>query len=182
MRDSIPGSGDAGETKVGGDDAKGDLSKRCDRDAKPSTARPERPVRVFIDLTNQSIDLQPMRDFLFDPDTGAHAWFEGVTRRTTGNRETLELTYEAFEPMALSKLKEIAEIAATRFGLSAIAIVHRLGRVPIAQASIVIGCCSAHRTGALAALPWLMDEIKSEVPIWKREHFADGQTRWVHPQ
>jgi len=179
MRDPISGKGDDG---VCDDGAGGDPSRRSDRVGPSSPVPPERRARVFIDLTNQSIDLQPMRDFLFDPDTGAHAWFEGVTRRTTGNRETLELTYEAFEPMALSKLKEIAEIAATRFGLSAIAIVHRLGRVPIAQASIVIGCCSAHRAGALAALPWLMDEIKSEVPIWKREHFADGQTHWVHPQ
>ena len=177
MRDPIPGEGDGADA-----DAGVAPSRQAGRGGRTTPAHPERRARVFIDLTNQSIDLQPMRDFLFDPDTGAHAWFEGVTRRTTGNRETLELTYEAFEPMALSKLKEIAEIAATRFGLSAIAIVHRLGRVPIAQASIVIGCCSAHRTGALAALPWLMDEIKSEVPIWKREHFADGQTHWVHPQ
>jgi molybdopterin synthase catalytic subunit len=139
-------------------------------------------ARVLVELTDQAIDVASLRSHLVDPDTGAHAWFEGVTRRMTAGRETLQLAYEAFEPMALSTLRQLATDACQRFELSSIVIVHRLGEVGIGQASIVIGCSSAHRVGALAALPWLMDRIKTDVPIWKREHFADGRQQWIHPQ
>ncbi len=138
--------------------------------------------RIHIELIEQAIDPQPLRDFLADVDSGAHAWFEGVTRRMTGDRETMQLTYQAFVPMATAQLRELAEQAAGRFDLRAIVIVHRLGAVGIGQASIVIGCCSPHRSGPLAALPWLMDRIKADVAIWKQEHFADGQSQWVHPR
>lgn len=138
--------------------------------------------RIKVALTRQAIDVTLLRDHLPDPDTGAHAWFEGVTRRMTADRETVKLAYEAFEPMALSELNELAKQACERFNLAAIVIVHRLGEVAIGEPSIVIGCSSAHRVGPLAALPWLMDRIKADVPIWKREHFADGQQHWIHPQ
>lgn len=138
--------------------------------------------RVRIELVDHEIALRPLRDFIIDPDTGAHAWFEGVTRRMTGALQTTLLSYEAFVPMATRQLEALAEEAAARFDLTAIAITHRLGEVPVGQASIVIGCSAAHRRGPLAALPWLMDRIKADVVIWKREHFADGQTEWIHPR
>ena len=138
--------------------------------------------RIQVALTDQAIELPPLRDWLRDVDTGAHAWFEGVTRRMTGDRQTVQLAYEAFAPMATKQLRELAQQAAAEFELRAIAIVHRLGIVPVGEASIVIGCCSAHRVGALAALPWLMDRIKADVAIWKQEQFADGVQQWVHPQ
>lgn len=143
---------------------------------------PGETVRVFVKLTDRAIDVASLRSHLVDPDTGAHAWFEGVTRRTTAGRETIKLDYEAFEPMALTMLRQLAVEACQRFELASIVIVHRLGEVGISQASIVIGCSSAHRIGALAALPWLMERIKTDVPIWKREHFADGCQQWIHPQ
>lgn len=144
------------------------------------TARPT--PRIRVELVDHEITLQPLRDFIVDADTGAHAWFEGVTRRMTGPLQTTLLSYEAFAPMAMRQLNALAEEAAARFSLTAIAITHRLGEVPVGEASIVIGCSAAHRVGPLAALPWLMDRIKADVVIWKREHFADGQTQWIHPQ
>jgi len=145
----------------------------------PTAGRPS--TRVRVELTHNPIELEPLRQLLVDPDTGAHAWFEGVTRRMTENRQTTDLTYEAFEPMATAKLEELAQQAAASFELSAIVIVHRLGQVGIGEMSIVIGCCSPHRRGVLAALPWVMDRIKLDVPIWKRELFADGESQWIHP-
>lgn len=139
-------------------------------------------ARIKVELTHQAIDVGSLRAHLADPDTGAHAWFEGVTRRMTADRETVKLAYEAFEPMAISELNRLASEAIERFDLSLIVIVHRLGEVAIGEPSIVIGCSAAHRAGPLAALPWLMDRIKADVPIWKREHFADGQQHWIHPQ
>jgi molybdopterin synthase catalytic subunit len=145
-----------------------------------TTARPA--PRIRVELVDHEISLQPLRDFIVDADTGAHAWFEGVTRRMTGSLQTILLSYEAFVPMATRQLNALAEEAAARFSLTAIAITHRLGEVPVGEASIVIGCSAAHRVGPLAALPWLMDRIKADVVVWKREHFADGQTQWIHPR
>ena len=159
------------------------MNQSFNKDASPESAiRPTPAGRIKVELTHQAIDAASLRDHLSDPDTGAHAWFEGVTRRMTADRETVQLAYEAFEPMALSELNELAKQACLRFDLAAIVIVHRLGEVAIGEPSIVIGCSSAHRVGPLAALPWLMDRIKADVPIWKREHFADGQQHWIHPQ
>jgi len=139
-------------------------------------------ARIKVELTHQAIDVVSLRAHLADPDTGAHAWFEGVTRRMTADRETVKLAYEAFERMAISELNRLASEAIERFDLASVVIVHRLGEVAIGEPSIVIGCSAAHRVGPLAALPWLMDRIKADVPIWKREHFADGQQHWIHPQ
>lgn len=141
----------------------------------------DRP-RFRVELVHGVIDADPLRRFIADPDTGAHAWFEGVTRRMTGTRETVLLSYEAFEPMAKRQLESLALESLGRFGLTAVVISHRLGEVPIGEASIVIGCSAPHRVAALAALPWLMDRIKADVTIWKREHATDGSAAWVHPQ
>ncbi len=138
--------------------------------------------RFRVELVQGVIDTDPLRRFIADPDTGAHAWFEGVTRRMTGTRETVLLSYEAFEPMAKRQLESLALEALGRFGLTAVAISHRLGEVPIGEASIVIGCSAPHRVATLTALPWLMDRIKADVTIWKREHATDGSAAWVHPQ
>lgn len=138
--------------------------------------------RTHVELVDQAIDLPALRNWLRDFDSGAHAWFEGITRRMTGDRQTVRLAYEAFAPMATKQLQHLAQEAAAEFNLRAIAIVHRLGVVPVGEASIVIGCGAAHRAGALAALPWLMDRIKADVAIWKQEQFADGLQQWVHPK
>ena len=139
-------------------------------------------ARIHVELAERPIDPLPLRALLADADTGAHAWFEGVTRRTTGSAVTQRLSYQAFVPMATAQLRGLAEQAAARFDLRGVVIVHRLGSVPVGEASILIGCCSPHRGGVLAAVPWLMDQIKADVAIWKQEHFADGQSHWVHPQ
>lgn len=138
--------------------------------------------RIRVELVDGPIDRSPIMETLPDPDNGAHAWFEGVTRRMTGSRETSRLVYEAYAPMAIQQMRDLAKQAADRFSLRAVAIVHRLGEVPIGEASILIGCSAPHRAGPLAALPWLMDQIKADVAIWKREFWVDGQSEWVHPQ
>tara|TARA_R110002073_G_scaffold331637_5_gene516635 strand:- start:9642 stop:10115 length:474 start_codon:yes stop_codon:yes gene_type:complete len=135
----------------------------------------------YVNLTEDPIDYGLLLSIIADPDVGAHAWFYGVTRRITGDRVTSLLSYEAHQPMALAELNRLATEAIERFHLCKIVIVHRLGEVPVGEASVVLGCSSAHRKQAFAALPWLMDQIKTDVPIWKRETFTDGTTLWVHP-
>jgi len=137
--------------------------------------------KTFIDLVDQPIDLPSLTEMIGDPDVGAHGWFLGVTRRTTGNRVTQRLCYEAHRSMAIAELQRLAQQACRRFSLVAAVIVHRLGEVPVGEASVVVGCSSGHRPNVFEALPWMMDTLKREVPIWKQESYADGTTEWVHP-
>jgi len=136
---------------------------------------------TWIELVDSRIDIESLRAKIEDPDVGAIGWFEGVTRRTTDDRITERLSYEAHRPMAIAELEKLASIAVEKFSLHRCLIVHRLGEVPVGQASVVIGCSSPHRPATFEALPWIMDVLKQDVPIWKQELFADGSTQWVHP-
>ncbi|WP_182867290.1 molybdenum cofactor biosynthesis protein MoaE [Rhodopirellula sp. JC639] len=141
---------------------------------------------ILIRLVQSPIELSDWSSTIDDPDTGAHAWFAGVTRRKTTTeggrvRITKTLHYQAHESMALGQLQQLAEQAMRTYSLAAVVIVHRLGEVPLGQASVLVGCSSAHRRDAFSALPWIMDRLKADVPIWKRETFADDSTEWIHP-
>ena len=138
--------------------------------------------RIWIELVETEIDQESLRDKVADPDVGAHGWFVGVTRKTTGQRITDTLSYQAHSRMAIGELRKLAESAIDRFSLARIVIVHRLGEVPVGEASVVLGCSSPHRPQTFEALAWTMDRLKREVPIWKRETYADGSTEWVHPE
>lgn len=136
---------------------------------------------AHIELTNAPIDWTRLTGDVGDPDAGAHGWFLGVTRRTTGARVTQRLAYEAHVPMAQRELEKLATAAIDKFDLFHVVIVHRLGEVPVGEASVVVGCSSSHRPQTFAALAWIMETLKREVPIWKREQYADGTSEWVHP-
>jgi molybdopterin synthase catalytic subunit len=138
-------------------------------------------MQPFVQLTHAPIEIQPLRAYLEDQHVGAHAWFEGVTRRFGQGRETVRLSYESFQPMALKELHLIADETAVEFGLTHLLIVHRLGEVPAGEASLIVGCSSPHRASVFSAIPRVVDRLKKDVPIWKQEHFADGSSEWVHP-
>lgn len=136
---------------------------------------------IFTQIVDQPIDQTGLPPKLFHPDAGAQGWFVGVTRRTTGDRVTSFLSYQAHLPMAQRELQRLAENAAERFSLLGVVIVHRLGEVPIGEASVVVGCSSGHRGDTFESLRWIMDTLKRDVPIWKQERYQDGSTEWVHP-
>lgn len=142
-------------------------------------------MSLFVQLVDGPIDAGALQDKIADPDVGAHGWFYGVTRRTTrsetGAAITESLGYEAHRPMAQKELEDLAERASRDFGLAHVVIVHRLGDVPIGQASVVVGCSSAHREATFQALKWIMETLKRDVPIWKQERYVDGTRQWVHP-
>jgi MoaE-MoaD fusion protein len=108
------------------------------------------------------------------PEDGAAAVFEGIVRNQTRGRRTLYLDYEAYEEMALKQMEELAGRALAEFKIRDVAIVHRLGRLEIGEASVLIVVASAHRAAAFDACRWLIDTLKRTVPIWKKEHFEDG--------
>ena len=111
---------------------------------------------------------------------GAVVSFVGRARnRADDGREVLELEYEAYGPMAERVLAEIASEAADRWDAS-VGIVHRIGQVPIGEASVVIVSAAAHRDAAYQASRYVIEAIKERLPIWKRERFADG-SEWKRP-
>jgi molybdopterin synthase catalytic subunit/molybdopterin converting factor small subunit len=105
---------------------------------------------------------------------GAVTIFDGIVRNHSRGRRTLFLDYEAYEPMAARELEKLAEEALARFEVRDIRIVHRLGRLEIGESSVLIAVASAHRGPAFDACRWTIDTLKKTVPIWKKEHFADG--------
>jgi len=130
-------------------------------------------------LTRERIDDAALTAAAARPDRGAIVTFLGTTRDHHEGRRVLRLEYEAYEPMALEALAAIERRALERFEVAACTIVHRLGEVPAAEASVVVVVAAAHRGPAFDACRWAMDELKRSVPIWKKEHFEGGGAEWV---
>jgi MoaE-MoaD fusion protein len=105
---------------------------------------------------------------------GAVAVFEGIVRKHSRGKSTLYLEYEAYEPMALAKMREIGAQMRTTFAIDRFAMVHRLGRLEIGETSVLIAVSSAHRAAAFDACRYGIDTLKRLVPIWKKEYFSDG--------
>jgi molybdopterin synthase catalytic subunit len=105
---------------------------------------------------------------------GAVCVFDGIVRDNTRGRKTLHLDYEAYREMALEKMRGLAGEAIARFGVRDVALVHRLGRLVVGETSVLIVVASAHRGAGFEACRWLIDTLKTTVPIWKKEQFSDG--------
>ena len=136
----------------------------------------------MIQLTTNPIDSDALVRQAQSPASGAVLLFLGVTRQHTAGRETAELRYDAYNEMAEKELTALEMEARDSWKLDECLIVHRLGTVPLGEASVAIVVASAHRRAAFAAGEWLIDTLKVRVPIWKEEHWADGSKDWVHPE
>jgi molybdopterin synthase catalytic subunit len=129
----------------------------------------------ICELVRHAIRVVELTARLKAPEDGAVVVFEGITRNQSKGRRTLYLDYEAYEPMALAKMGELVREMRQRFPVDRIALVHRLGRVEISETSVFIGVSSAHRGAAFDACRFGIDTLKKTVPIWKKEHFEDGE-------
>jgi molybdopterin synthase catalytic subunit len=135
----------------------------------------------MIVLTSEPIDTAEVLKSVGSTEAGAVVLFLGTTRQFTNGRETASLDYECYPEMARRKLEELVAEARRRWPIVACAVVHRLGHVPLGEASVAIAVSTAHRRDAFEAGQWLIDTLKEVVPIWKRENWVDGSTEWVHP-
>lgn len=140
--------------------------------------------RRWLRLQEAPLDLAAALGFLKAPRAGGIGFFAGTTRQWTdteaGMRETVHLDYDCYRPMALKQLATLAGEAERRWPvLERLVVLHRLGTVPVAEASVVVGAAAPHRDEAFAATRFLIDTLKRQVPIWKRERYADGETAWV---
>jgi molybdopterin synthase catalytic subunit/molybdopterin converting factor small subunit len=114
-----------------------------------------------------------------DPGAGGIVIFSGVVRNETGGRPVKFLEYEAHAPMAEAKMREIGEAVRAQWGgVKRVAILHRIGRLQIGESSVLIAVSAAHRQDAFDACRYAIDTLKRTVPVWKKEHFEDGEV-WV---
>ena len=126
----------------------------------------------MVRLVREPIDLAALQ--ATTPRDGAVCLFVGVVRNENGGRAVLRLEYEAYEEMALPQMEEIEAATRRRFPVTDVRIVHRLGRMEIGEASVAVAAVSPHRNEAFAACRWAIDTLKTRVPIWKKEFYADG--------
>lgn len=128
-----------------------------------------------------------MLAILNDERCGAVVLFLGRTRRWTGDdpstmKATVELHYDAYREMAIREMERLRDEVCRKHPGMRVALVHRLGLVEIGQNSVAVAVACPHRKAAFEAGKWLIDELKRQVPIWKRETWEDGSQSWQHPQ
>jgi MoaE-MoaD fusion protein len=128
----------------------------------------------MIEIVRAKILTEKIVSALKAAEDGAVAVFEGIVRNHSHGKTTLYLEYEAYEPMALAKMREICAHMHANFSIDRLAMVHRLGRLEIGETSVLIAVSSAHRAAAFDACRYGIDTLKRLVPIWKKEYFSDG--------
>ena len=131
-------------------------------------------------VTMEPLNVQQVNDLVKRPTDGAVVTFDGIVRNNFAGRAVRYLEYEAYATMAEKKLAEIGEEVRRKFPVGEIAMVHRIGKLEIGESSIVIAVAAPHRHAAFEACSYAMDRVKEEVPIWKKEFFADGEDHWVN--
>lgn len=133
-------------------------------------------------LVEHPLDATALLAEVADTASGASTVFVGTVRRTNLDREVTGIDYSAYGPMAERELATIVAEAAEQFGTSRIVVEHRIGTLALGEASIVIAVSHARRAPAMDAQRFLIEAIKQRVPIWKREHYADGERAWTDNQ
>ena len=127
-----------------------------------------------IALLREPIDRAALTQHVRAGKDGAIVAFDGFVRNESRGRATSYLEYEAYEPMAVVKMKEIVAQIHEKFRIHRMAMVHRLGRLDIGETSVFIAVSAPHRGAAFDACRYAIDSLKKTVPIWKKEYFADG--------
>lgn len=135
----------------------------------------------MYEIVTHRIDPAPVVAAVSHPGTGATVTFIGTTRDHHDGRVVTQLEYEAYPEMALAEMRKIGVAACERWPVERVAIVHRIGVVPIGEASVVIAVSAAHRRAAFEACHFAIDRLKEVVPIWKKEHFEGGEV-WIGSQ
>jgi molybdopterin synthase catalytic subunit len=131
-------------------------------------------------VTTEPLKVQEVNDLVKRPTDGAVVTFDGIVRNNFDGRPVDYLEYEAYAAMAEKKLAEIAAEVRQKFAVGEVAMVHRIGRLEIGESSIVIAVAAPHRHAAFEACAYAMDRVKEDVPVWKKEFFADGEAHWVN--
>lgn len=144
----------------------------------PAVAEVTQSAADRVALVDEAIDLAATETLVRGPRHGAVLLFLGTVRDHHGGRTVERLTYSAYRKMALKTLERIVRELEEAPEPTRVAIVHRLGDVEVGEPSVVIAAASPHRAAAYEASRQALERLKREVPIWKREHYADGESVW----
>ena len=131
-------------------------------------------------LSQRPLQPQELKRALQDDAAGGYVSFEGWVRNENEGRQVLRLDYEAYPALAEKEGSRIVEEAISRFGLTAACCVHRVGELAIGDIAVWVGASSPHRGEAFEACRFIIDQVKVRVPIWKKEHYTDGDSGWVN--
>ena len=134
---------------------------------------------ISIKITSEKLNLQDCYDFVQDASCGGIALFVGTVRNKTQEKEVTLLDFSTYKPMAIQEIQKIASVALERFDILKIVIHHAEGKLKIGAIPVIIAVAAPHRKAAFDACQFAIDTLKEKVPIWKKEHFADGEV-WVN--
>ena len=138
----------------------------------------------LLAIKSEAIDARAAVDHVTDGAAGGISVFLGTTRaeRNTDGRGLMALDYEAYAEMATQQLRDLAKRAREKWPIIRVAVLHRVGRVALGEPSVVIAVSTPHRHEAFEACRFLIDELKRDIAIWKKEIWSDGTGTWVHPR
>lgn len=134
---------------------------------------------VHAEVTRSALDVGALLERVGSSGDGAVLLFLGTVRDHNEGRRVERIAYEGYEPMARELLLGLAKQAQERFGLSRVAVEHRLGELEVGEVSVAVAVSSPHRAEAYEGSRWLMTELKRTIPVWKEEGFAEGDRAWV---
>lgn len=132
----------------------------------------------IIKLEEEQLNVNSIYSEVVENSTGAVSLFVGTTRDNFEGKKVIRLEYEAFKPMACKEIKKICQNIREKWKVEHIAFHHRLGAVPVGEASVVIAVSSEHRVESLEAVQFGIDALKKSVPIWKKELYSEGAPEW----
>ena len=127
-------------------------------------------------ITSNPIDSQTIGE---NSGIGARSVFEGTVRDTNDGHDVTKLEYECYEPLAMKEGNRILGEAIEKFGLIDAFCIHRIGTLEIGETAVIVVATSGHRDEAFKGCRYIIDEVKCRVPIWKKEHYQDGETEWL---
>jgi molybdopterin synthase catalytic subunit len=134
----------------------------------------------MMEMTKDPIDPAALARSLANPAAGGYCAFEGWVRNENDGHQVRRLEYEAYEPLAVVEGEKVLAEAKEKFPCLEARCVHRVGLLEIGECAVWIGVASAHREEAFRACRYIIDEIKVRLPIWKKEHYVNGDSGWVN--
>lgn len=135
--------------------------------------------RILVRVGAAPLDVRELERFVATPASGGVTVFVGAVRNRHEGRDVVRIEYEAALPLAAATLESLAHDALRDPGVHRVAAVHRVGVLEVGEASVIVAASAVHREEAFRAARFLIDRIKEVLPVWKREHFADGSAEWA---
>ncbi len=134
--------------------------------------------RYWVEMTHEPLHLHALNEFCESEHAGAIAFFIGTVRNHFDGKPVTAIDYHGYPEMAEKVLLKIVQDVFSRWPVHRAAVVHRLGLLHLKEASVAIAVSSPHREEAFAACRYIIEEIKKDLPVWKKEHFANGTAGW----